>query len=106
MSQKQFLKEIENNLPSPVYYLYAKDSFLLKDAVDRVRGLVHEERREFNIMMYDIDSAPPVHTIMDVLNTPGFFGERKIVIVRNIQTMKKKEARVLFSYLDNPSSGS
>ncbi len=106
MSQKQFLKEIENNLPSPVYYLYAKDSFLLKNAVDRVRVLVPEERREFNVMIYDIDSAPPVHTIIDVLNTPGFFGEKKMVIVRNIQTMKKKESKVLFSYLDNPSSGS
>ncbi|NOY39021.1 MAG: DNA polymerase III subunit delta [Nitrospirae bacterium] len=106
MSQKQFLKEIENNLPSPVYYLYAKDSFLLKNAVDRIRVLVPEERREFNVMIYDIDSAPPVHTILDVLNTPGFFGEKKMVILRNMQTMKKKESKVLFSYLDNPSSGS
>ncbi|GMT46754.1 MAG: DNA polymerase III subunit delta [bacterium] len=106
MSQKQFLKEIENNLPSPVYYLYAKDTFLLKNAVDRIRGLVPEERREFNVMVYDIDSAPPVYTIIDVLNTPGFFGEKKIVIVRNMQTMKKKESKVLFSYLDNPSLGS
>jgi len=106
VSQKQFLKEIENNLPSPVYYLYAKDSFLLKNAVDRIRVLVPEERREFNVMIYDIDSAPPVHTILDVLNTPGFFGEKKMVILRNMQTMKKKESKVLFSYLDNPSSGS
>ncbi len=106
MSQKQFLKEIKNNLPSPVYYLYAKDPFLLKNALDRVRALVPEERRGFNVMIYDTDSAPPVHTVLDVLNTPGFFGERKIVIVRNIQAMKKKETKLLLNYLDNPSSGS
>jgi len=106
VSQRQFLKEIEDNLPAPVYYLYAKDPFLLKDAVDRIRVLVPEERREFNVMIYDIDSAPPVHAVMDVLNTPGFFGGRKIVIARNMQLMKKKDLKLLLDYIDSPSSGS
>ncbi|NOZ25230.1 MAG: DNA polymerase III subunit delta [Nitrospirae bacterium] len=106
MSRRQFLKEMEDGLPSPLYYLHAKDSFLVKDAVDRIGELVPEETREFNVMIYDAESAPPAHAVIDVLNTPGFFGDRKIVVMRNIQSMKKRELRLLLNYIDNPSSGS
>ena len=107
MSQKQFEKEIEKNLPSSLYYIYAKDYFLLKNAVDRISSLIPPEKRAFNVMVYDIDSAgeTPVslREIIDVLNTPGFFGERKIVLLRNLQMMKKKDIKPLYDYLKNPS---
>ncbi len=106
MSRRQFLKELQNGLPSPLYYLHAKDSFLVKEAVDLIGGLVPEERREFNVMVYDADSAAPVHAVLDVLNTPGFFGERRIVMMRNTQSLKKRDVKLLAGYAENPSPGS
>lgn len=110
MSQRQLLKDIEDGLPSKVYYLYAKEQFLLKDAIDRIAETIPENERDFSLMVYDLDSAggkpASLSEVTGALETPSFFGSRKIVILRNVQTLKKKEVASLHSYLERPSQGS
>ncbi len=106
MSRKQFDREMAAGFPSPAYYLYAGDPFLLKDALEGLRSLVPPERRDFDLLLYDADTAVPPQEIRDALNTPGFFGGRKVVVLRNTHQLKKKEAAVLLDYLSSPSSGS
>ncbi len=107
MSREQFSKELERDLPSSAYYLLAGDHFLLKEACDRIRSLVPEQMRDFNAVSLDLGPAdgPPVtvQTALDLLNTPGFFGGRKVVFLWNVQVMKKKEMEPLLEYLENPS---
>jgi DNA polymerase III delta subunit len=107
MSQKQFFDEAKQGLPSPVYYVYAKDPYLLKHACDEIQALVPEEKRDFSLMPFDMDPSqeqpPEMHNLLDVLNTPGFFGERKTVILHNAQLLKKNDLSVISSYFQNPS---
>lgn len=108
MSQKQFLKELQERLPLPAYYLYSKDPYLLKDASRTISSLIPEQRRDFSFIVFDMAPSstepPEMSSVIDVLNTPGFFGEKKTVVLENVHTLKKKEYSQLSAYLKNPST--
>ncbi len=103
MGFRQLYKEIEEGLPSPVYYIHGKDLFFLTEALNRVRNLIPPEQRDINFLVYDMDtsleSPPPVSEIMDILSTPGFFGTRKIVVIKNIHEARKKQITTLTAHL-------
>jgi len=106
MSMKHFFQEVEKGLRSPVYFLYASDPYLLKEAALLVSGSLPEEERSFAFAAFDldgIDEKPSFDQIADVLNTMPFVGKRKIVIVENIQELAKKDKGSLEGYVSNPS---
>jgi DNA polymerase-3 subunit delta len=110
MSYRQFLKEKDTGFKENVYLLYGTDAFFLKSAETMIKSGINEEHREFGLDIYDLEPASAkkvsLKEIVDSLNTFSFFSENKIVIVQNIQKLKKAELEDIEDYLSNPSSSS
>lgn len=106
MSIKHFIHEIEKGLGLPVYFLYADDQYLLKEAATMAARTVPEAERDFSFDIFDldgIDETPPFEQIVDLLNTIPFMGKQRIVIIENIHELSKKDIEPLENYLSNPS---
>lgn len=106
MSLKHFIGEIEKGLGSPVYFLYGDDQYLLKEAVHMIAATIPESERAFSYDVFDldgIDEVPPPEQIVDVLNTVSFMGNRRFVVVENVQKLAKKDLEPLEGYVLRPS---
>jgi DNA polymerase-3 subunit delta len=108
MSFEAFLKEVEKGLPAPVYLLPASDPFLHREAVDKIKGLVPEAERDFNLQIFDLspggEEGITIGQILDVANTVSFFGGRRFtVLMGNLHKLPKKDLERLLHYVSNPS---
>ncbi|MGD2081137.1 MAG: DNA polymerase III subunit delta [Nitrospirota bacterium] len=108
MSIKNFIDELGKGFKSPAYLLYAEDSYLLKEALFAIKQTIPEDRVDFLLSAFDMDSpeAPPVEQVLDVLYTVPFFGGRKTVVMENAQKLLKKDLEALGRYLADPSPDS
>ncbi|MBM4129203.1 MAG: DNA polymerase III subunit delta [Nitrospira sp.] len=107
MSYQVLLQEIEKGLPSPLYLLYASDSFLLREAVGLVKSLVPEGERDFNLHIFDLlspDEPFSIQQIIDTANMFPFFGERRFSILSgDLKKLSEKDLKLLDSYISNPA---
>jgi DNA polymerase-3 subunit delta len=106
MSIKHFIQEIEKGLKSPVYFLYAEDPYLLKEASMMAARTVPEGERDFSLTIFDldgVDETPPFKQILDVVNTIPFMGKQQVVIIENMQELARKDLEPLEHYVSDPS---
>jgi DNA polymerase-3 subunit delta len=106
MSIKHFIQEIQKGLKSPVYFLYAEEPYLLKEASMMGARTVPEGERDFSLTIFDLDSVdetPPFKQILDVVNTIPFMAKQRVVIIENIQELAKKDMKPLEDYISDPS---
>ncbi len=107
MSIRHLTSEIEKGLKSPVYFLYAEDRYLLKEAAHMIAGTIPESERAFSYDVFDLDSIdeiPHFEQIVDILNTVPFMGGRRVVAIENVQELSKKNSGPLDGYVSKPSS--
>lgn len=94
MDYFSFVKEIEKNRIHPLYLLYGKEDFLIKDSVDKiVSTLLIEEEKDFNYSIYDMKEVP-IQVAVEEGETLPFFGERRVIFLKNcyfLTTVKEKE---------------
>lgn len=88
----------------PVYYFHGDDDFL-KDA--RVRELIESavdpSTRDFNLEVRrgaELDAE----VLDSLLSTPPMLAERRVVVIRDVDKLKKDARRLLDSYLSRPAS--
>ena len=106
MSIKHLVQEIEKGLKSPVYFLYADDPYLLKEASMMGARTVPEGERDFSLSVFDLDGVdeiPPFKQILDVVNTIPFMAKQQVVLIENMQELAKKDLQPLEHYISDPS---
>lgn len=105
MSLKNFYQELSKGFPCPVYLISSQEDFLLYESL----SLIKEKllcADSINFSQYDLDSSEgsvSIKEIIGALNTPPFFGERRTIVLKNLQKLLKKEIKRLGGYLSNPS---
>ncbi len=106
MSITHFIRESEKGFKSPVYFLYADDPYLLKEASLIGARTVPEGERDFSLTIFDldgVDEAPSLERILDVVNTIPFGAGQRVVIIENVQELARKELVPLERYISDPS---
>lgn len=107
MSYQAFLQEIEKGLLSPVYLLYASDSFLLREALGLIKSVVPEGERAFNLHIFDLSSPEErfsLQQVIEVANMFPFFGKRRFsVLWADLQKLPEKDLKRLDAYVSNPA---
>jgi DNA polymerase-3 subunit delta len=74
---------------APVYYLYGEDDFLKDDAVRQLlAAAVEPDTRDFNLDIRDGAALDPA-TLATLLNTPPLMAARRVVVIRNVGSLKK-----------------
>ncbi|HET9011557.1 MAG TPA: DNA polymerase III subunit delta [Gemmatimonadaceae bacterium] len=87
----------------PVYFLFGEDDYL-KDARTRelVEAAVDPATRDFNLELRrgnELDAE----TLDALLGTPPMLAERRVVVVRDVDKLKKDARALLLRYLDRPA---
>ena len=87
----------------PVYFFYGEDDYL-KDARMReiVDAAVDPMTRDFNLEIRrgnELDAE----TLDSLLSTPPMLAERRVVVVRDVDKLKKDARTLLLRYLERPS---
>src|SRR5687768_12645383 len=104
-TEKALRKAIRAHGPfEPVYYLHGADDYLKEDALrDLLASAVDPSTRDFNL---DIRSAAELdpEALGSLLATPPMMAERRVVVLRDVQAMKKDARTALERYLAQPAS--
>lgn len=106
MSINHFIQEFEKGLQLPAYFLYGEDPFLLKEASMMCAQTIPKEDRSFSFDVFDIEDReylPPFADIIDLLNLMPFVGNRRVVVIENIQSLTKNDTGMIEAYIANPS---
>ena len=87
----------------PVYYFFGEDDFL-KDARTRelVEAAVDPATRDFNLELRR-GSELDAETLDSLLSTPPMLAERRVVVVRDVDKLKKDARALLTRYLARPA---
>jgi DNA polymerase-3 subunit delta len=111
MDIREALKEMKAGKYRPVYVLYGKDRYRMAQFIDALTNLMFsQEEREMGIVKFDTSETPLDEAVLEA-ETPPFFVERKLVLVRDVTVMAaggKENAKLehrpdtLLRYIDNP----
>jgi DNA polymerase III subunit delta len=102
--EKALHAALKKRVFEPVYFFFGEDDFL-KDA--RVRELVDAAvdpvTRDFNLELRrgnELDAE----TLDSLLSTPPMLAERRVVVVRDVDKLKKDARALLTRYLERPAT--
>ena len=88
---------------APAYYFFGEDEFLKDEALRRiVDAAVDPATRDFNYDVrkgIDLDAA----TLSSLLGVPPMMAERRVVVIRGVDDLKKDARQALDAYLKSPS---
>jgi DNA polymerase-3 subunit delta len=103
-AEKALRKAIRARGPfEPVYYLHGADDYLKEDALrDLIASAVDPATRDFNL---DIRAASELdaETLGSLLGTPPMMADRRVVVLRDVQEIKKDARGTLERYLAQPA---
>src|SRR5215218_9231989 len=87
----------------PVYYLFGEDDFLKEQATrELIDAAVEPTTRDFNL---EIRRASELDTeaLDALLSTPPMLAERRVVVLRDVDKLKKPARMLLDRYLTRPA---
>lgn len=105
LSFDSLFRGLKKGVPDPVYYLYGDEDVLKDEAIRAlVDRAVEPGVRDFNFDVRDA-AALDAEALHSLLNTPPMLADRRMVVLRAIEQMRKKsKARdELLRYLASPS---
>src|SRR5687768_1472243 len=95
---------IRNKKFSPAYLLFGEDEYRKEDALRHLLdAAVEPATRDFNLDQRrgnDIDAE----TLSSLLGMPPMMAERRVIVIRDVTTLKKDARLALERYLASPSS--
>jgi DNA polymerase-3 subunit delta len=102
--EKALHAALKKRVFDPVYFFFGEDDYL-KDARTRelVDVAVDPATRDFNLELRrggEVDAE----TLDSLLSTPPMLAERRVVVVRDVDKLKKDARALLLRYLDRPAS--
>ncbi|MFA5692037.1 MAG: DNA polymerase III subunit delta [Acholeplasmataceae bacterium] len=86
-----------------IYLLIGETSFLLNNKINEIKDLNLID--DFNLLRFD-SNEEEIDDILQELNTVSFFSDKKLVIIRNANSLKrfkKEDLLELEKYLKNPN---
>ena len=81
---------------APIVLIKGPEGLLVDRALDQLRALAHEA--DPNLERIDINAATYQAGQLDVIASPSLFGESRMVIIRDLETMRDALANDLIAY--------
>lgn len=106
MTEKRYhtlVKEIEKGVFSPLYLFFGEEKYLIEEAIDKIeRSLVSPDAKDFSykVIYADEESAS---SMIDEAKTLSFMGGKKVLVIKNIDQLKKGDDSAIIDYCNNPS---
>ncbi|MDD5773414.1 MAG: DNA polymerase III subunit delta [bacterium] len=89
---------------APLYLFAGAEEYLIDEGIRLIKEkLITKGDEELNYdMMYGFEAS--IQTILEKVETAGFFGDKRLVVVQGVNSIKDK--KLLVSYCENPSRSS
>ncbi|HLA14347.1 MAG TPA: DNA polymerase III subunit delta [Gemmatimonadaceae bacterium] len=103
-SLKTLREAIKRRSFDGAYYITGEDEYQKDDAVSQlIEAALDEQSRDFNL---DVRKASDLdaETLGSLLGTPPMMADRRVVVIRDVGTLKKDARKALDQYLSNPAS--
>ena len=102
MPNESFKKDLEKNLPHPLYFLWGKENFLLEEAqLSATLKVIPRQHMDFNYDVFEPSAVP-----QDILNAAcsfPFMVPRRLVILKDFHDFSGMRTKVLIPYFKKPS---
>lgn len=101
-TEEQLLSDIATNKLDPVYLLTGEDSFKKNEIIKTIKK---NAQNVFDISVHyskDFDS----NLFLNDLSSQGLFSNKKTVILKNFESLKKEPKKTVMEYLLNPNPSS
>lgn len=85
-----------------VIYIYGDDTYLVNDAVARIKTAVLTQAKDFNFAELDAKEQP-IERVIVAAETLPMMAQRRLVLVRRAEEIKSDAADKLLRYLESPS---
>jgi DNA polymerase-3 subunit delta len=88
---------------APAYYFYGEDDYLKNEELRRlIDGAVDPATRDFNFeTLRGADVG--AETLGSIIGTPPMMADRRMVVIRDVNALKKDARAVLDTYLERPA---
>lgn len=96
------IKEIKKGSFAPLYLFFGEEKYLMEEITrDIYQRLVDPNLKDFNYRLVYADEED-AFTIVDEAKTLPFMSERKLIVVKNIDRLKKGDDEAFIDYCLNP----
>ncbi len=109
MSFENFIQEKGKGFPAKTYIFGYTDDLFCTEALNLLKSTLDKDNIAFNFDIHDADDSERpfiVGNLIDTLNTHSLFAEKRLLVVKNVQKLKKKDSEVLKRYINSPSPDS
>ena len=101
--EKALHSALKKRVFDPVYYLFGEDDFLKEQATrDLIEAAVDPATRDFNLELRRAGELD-AEALDALLSTPPMLAERRVVVLRDVDKMKKSVRTLLDRYLARPA---
>jgi DNA polymerase III subunit delta len=101
---KALRASIKDGSFAPAYYLHGEDDYLKDEELKRlIDGAVDPSTRDFNFEMLrgaELDAE----TLGTTVSTPPMMADRRVVVIRDVNALKKDARAMLDKYLKHPAT--
>ncbi|MGC9325105.1 MAG: DNA polymerase III subunit delta [Desulfomonilia bacterium] len=87
---------------SPVHLFTGHETFLIEEALSAIRSELGEHE-SMNYAAYNAEESVNLDEVLSVCNTLPFFGDRRLIVLRNFHKIPQKPLQQLTNYIRNPS---
>ena len=103
LDAKTLKAAIRERVFAPAYYLHGEDDYLKDEELKRIiAAAVDPATRDFNFEMLrgaDVDAE----TLGSIVSTPPMMAERRVVVIRDVNALRKDARAMLDKYLKKPA---
>ena len=101
--EKAIHAALKTRVFDPVYYLFGEDDFLKEQTTrDLLDAAVEPSTRDFNLEIRRASELDP-EALDALLSTPPMLAERRVVVLREVDKLKKSARTLLDKYLTRPA---
>lgn len=87
MEARDVIKDVQNGYFKPFYVVYGKDRYRMEQFIDLVKNKVFtDEEQGMGIIKFDTSEAPLEEIVLEA-ESPSFFLDKKLIIVRDSSIM-------------------
>ena len=105
-SYHSLIKELEKGLIAPLYLFYGEETYLIDEVIKKISSLLIDPNlKDFNCRIGYADEENSFNLI-DEAKTLPFMGDKRLLVIKNIERLKKGDDEAFIRYCLNPSFSS
>ena len=102
LTMTQVMQRLDQGEVYPLYILFGEESYLRQQYTAAIaEGILKDAPRDFNYDFFEADNAA-LEEVLSLVRTPPMMASYRVVVLSNIQTLRKADLQHLTQYIQSP----